>query len=153
MKNVLIFLVVCFTNLVFAQNADEMAIKTVIEKETQSFNDRDAATMIACHANQPYALMLVTENGNVHYSTNEKNNQPEGLQGLISSLGAPNGDSFKNMNYNIRVNGTAAFAYFDQVATSKAGKTQHFHEVRYLEKFGNDWKIIYVGAVQDEPKK
>ena len=53
----------------FAQSKDEEAIKAVCEKETQSWNNRDAEGMISCHANKPYSLMLVAESGNVHYTT------------------------------------------------------------------------------------
>jgi Domain of unknown function (DUF4440) len=142
------------SSTIIAPKADEEAvIKKVIEKETQSFIDRDAAAMIACHGNQPYSLLLVTESGNVHYNTNEKTNQPAALQGFIKTLGKPDGSSFKNTGYKIQVNGTSAFAYYDEITTAKDGKIAHFHEVRYLEKIGNDWKIIYVGGVQDEPKK
>ncbi|MEY4902597.1 MAG: hypothetical protein RLZZ292_412 [Bacteroidota bacterium] len=148
MKNTTITLLFFFCALCCkAQNQDETAIKQVIEKETRSFHERDAATMIACHSNAPYALLLVSVPPDVHYSTNEAMNGAESLNALIKVLGAPDGVTFQNTGYTIRINGTSAFVYYDQKETDPTGKVQKSHAVRYMEKTGDKWQIVYIGGV------
>ena len=137
----------------FAQSKDEEAIKAVCEKETHSFNNRDADGMIACHANKPYSLMLVAESGNVHYTTAKSESENEkSIKELVTMMGSPNGDTFLNSGYVIHINGTSAFTYYDQMVTTKDGTKTNFHEVRNLEKMDGKWKIIYVGAVGFKPE-
>ncbi len=137
----------------FAQSKDEEAIKAVCEKETQSWNDRDADGMIACHANKPYSLMLVAESGNVHYTTAKSDAENEkSIKELVKMMGPPNGDTFVNSGYVIHINGTSAFVYYDQKVKTKVGKEDYFHEVRNLEKNDGKWKIIYIGAVGFKPE-
>jgi hypothetical protein len=137
----------------FAQSKEEEAIKTVCEKETQSFNNRDADGMISCHANKPYSLMLVAESGNVHYTTAKSTSDSEkSIKDLMAMMGPPNGETFLNTGYVVHINGTSAFTYFDQEVTAKDGTKTNFHEVRNLEKMDGKWKIIYVGAVGFKPE-
>lgn len=137
----------------FAQSNEEEAIKAVCEKETQSWNNRDADGMISCHANKPYSLMLVAESGNVHYATAKSDVENEkSIRELVKMMGPPTGDTFLNSGYVIRINGTSAFTYYDQMVTAKDGTKTNFHEVRNLEKMDGKWKIIYVGAVGFKPE-
>ena len=136
---------------------EEAAIKKVIEKETQTWLDRDAEGMTSCFANVEYALQLVyhgnmASNNGIAYSTNEKKNAPEQLKAFVASMGKSDGSTFKNDNYVVRVSGASAFAYFDQTTTSTTGEKQHFYETRYLEKVNGEWKIVYVGAVKGTTK-
>ncbi len=136
----------------FAQK-DEVAIKAVCEKETQSFLDRDSEAMISCHTNKAYSLMLVAESGNVHYTTtNPEVDVQQSTKAFMTQLGKPNGDTFKNSGYMIHLNGSSAFVYFDQTVTAVNGTKSNFHEVRYLEKMDGNWKIGYVGAVGFTPE-
>ena len=137
---------------------EEAAIKKVIEKETQTWLDRDAESMTSCFANVEYALQLVYHGTNLEatngiaYRTNEKKNAPEQLKAFVASMGKSDGSTFKNDNYVVRVSGASAFAYFDQTTTSTTGEKQHFYETRYLEKVNGEWKIVYVGAVKGTTK-
>jgi hypothetical protein len=109
--------------------------------------------MIACHANKPYSLMLVSESGNVHYTTAKSDAENEkSIKELVKMMGPPTGDTFVNSGYVIHINGSLAFVYFDQKVTDKTGKVDNFHEVRNLEKTDGKWKIIYVGAVKFKPE-
>jgi hypothetical protein len=138
------------------KNAEEAAIKAVIEKETQAWKDRDAEAQIACLANVPHSLLLVyhgnmDSNKGVAYSTNEKTTLPESIRTRTASMAKADGSTFKNENYVIAIKGGAAFVTFDQVDTAADGKKQYLHEVRNLEKFEGFWKITYVGAVVYTP--
>ena len=137
------------------QKQAEADIKAVIEKETQSFLDRDAVAMMDCHANKSYSLLLVGEHGNVHYMTNPNSDMDKTVTALIGQLGKPNGDSFKNKDYVIRINGNSAFAYFDQMGlntTNSDNKAPEVsHQTRYLERVNGAWKLVYVGALGAKP--
>jgi ketosteroid isomerase-like protein len=135
---------------------EEAAIKSVIEKETQAWLDRDAEARIACLANVPHALLLVyhgnmASNKGVAYVTNEKMNVPEAIKTQTAGMGKPDGTTFKNENYVITIKGGTAFVTYDEISTNAEGKKQHFHEVRNLEKIKGFWKITYVGAVTYTP--
>jgi hypothetical protein len=137
------------SKITISDTNDEAAIRAVCEKETQSWNNRDAEGMISCHANKPYSLLLVAESGNVHYTTAKSDVDSEkSIRDLVKIMGEPNGDTFLNYGYVIHINGSSAFAYYDQKVKSKDGKETNFHEVRNLEKMNDSWKIIYVGAVE-----
>jgi ketosteroid isomerase-like protein len=132
---------------------EEAAIKSVIEKETTTWNARDTEGFVSCWANVPYAVQLVAHgvaqsNSGVAFSTNEKKNLPELVKGMFAGMGKPDGSTFKSDNYVIRVNGNSAFVHYDQTNTATDNKTNTYHEVRYLEKVNSDWKIVYVGAVK-----
>jgi hypothetical protein len=135
---------------------DSAAIVKVIEKETQSWKDRDANGRIACIANVPYTLMLVhhgvmASNKGVAYVTNEKTNAPEAIKTQTAGMGKADGSTFKNENYVVTIKGGTAFASFDEIDTAADGKKQYFHEVRNLEKIEGLWKITYIGAVTYTP--
>jgi ketosteroid isomerase-like protein len=135
---------------------EEVAIKSVIEKESQAWLDRDAEARIACLANVPHALLLVyhgnmASNKGVAYATNEKMNVPEAIKTQTAGMGKPDGTTFKNENYVITIKGGTAFVTYDEISTNAEGKKQHFHEVRNLEKIDGFWKITYIGAVTYTP--
>jgi hypothetical protein len=129
------------------------------ERTLPTFKMLGSEVMVSCFANVDYALQLVyhgnnlpTTNG-IAYRTNEKKNAPEQLKAFVASMSKPNGTTFKNENYVIRISGAAAFAYFDQTTTSAKGEKQHFYETRYWEKVDGLWKIVYVGAVSKPTHK
>jgi hypothetical protein len=135
---------------------EEAAIKAVIEKETQSWHNRDAETRISCIANVPYALMLVhhgvmASNNGVAYVTNEKKNAPEAIKTQTASMGKPNGTTFKNENYVVTIKGGTAFVSYDEITTAADGTKQYGHAVRNLEKIDGFWKLTYIGGVIYKP--
>ena len=136
---------------------DEAGIKAVIEKETQAFLDRDVAAMIDCHANKPYSLFLVGEHGNVHYMTSPNADLDKTFTTILKQLGKPNGDTYKNKDYVIRINGNSAFVYFDQTAINavasdnKNKEPEISHQTRYLERINGSWKLVYVGGLGAKP--
>jgi hypothetical protein len=135
---------------------DSAAIVKIIEKETQSWHNRDAEGRIACIANVPYAVMLVyhgnmaTNNG-VAYVTNEKTNAPEAMKTQMAGMGKPNGTTFKNDNYVVTIKGGAAFVSYDETTTAADGTKQYAHAVRNLERIDGLWKLTYIGGVFYKP--
>jgi ketosteroid isomerase-like protein len=135
---------------------DSVAVVKVIEKETQSWHDRDADGRIACVANVPYTVMLVhhgviTSNNGVAYATNEKTNAPEAIKTQTAGMGKPNGSSFKNNNYVVTIRGGTAFVSYDETTTAADGTKQYAHAVRNLERIDGLWKLTYIGGVFYKP--
>jgi Domain of unknown function (DUF4440) len=137
---------------------EEAAVKAVIEKETQTWMDRDVDARLTCFANVPYSNTLIyhgviASNNGVAYSTNEKMEMAQGIKAGTAAMGAPDKSTFTNTNYVIHIKGNISMAYFDQIVTSPEGKKSYFHEVRNVEKINGAWKIIYVGAVKYIPEE
>jgi hypothetical protein len=141
-----------YTDIAAPKADDEAAVKAVIEKETQSWHDRNADGRIECIANVPYAVMLVhhgvmeSTNG-VAYVTNEKTDAPERLKTQMEGMGKPNGSTFKNENYVVTIKGRTAFVSFHEITTAADGKKTYGHGVRNLEKIDGLWRLTYIGGV------
>ena len=138
--------------------ADASAIKAVIERETTAFNNRDAGTFADCWANVPEAGQLVIwqekdGKNTIISNRNTKQDMPVSGKALMSSLGKPTGETFQNSDYQIRTNGNAAFAQYEQVNNKPDGEKEYAHSTRYLEKIAGTWKIVHVGAVFYVPSK
>lgn len=154
MKNLFFWAVLtaalCVTNQSSAQNADEAAIKALIEKETTSYHNANVAGMIECWANVPQTLLLVSAvdaegKPQLYMSTNEKSDLPQQLTQMMKDA-KPDGITFQNTDYVFRINGNSAFVRYEQTETDPKGTKIYAHETRYLEKIGGQWKIVYVGA-------
>lgn len=123
-----------------AQTADETAIKTVIEAETQAWHDGNIQKQIGCWNIQPYSKSLISlENGQlINITEADAKNAPPQTQG--------DGGSSSHNNYQIKVNGSMAYVNFDEVTTAKDGTKRYSREMRVLEKISSTWKIIAVSA-------
>ena len=143
------------STIVRAQSADVAAIKSVVEKETTSWNNRDVAGMANCWANVPEAGQLVSLHDKPHTvisNHNTKMDMAGGIKTIMTGVGPATGETFQNTDYQIRVKGDAAFVQFEQVVTAPGGQKQYAHETRYLEKIEQgQWKIVHVGAVFYKP--
>ena len=151
MKTRLITIILSATALItsiqngLAQTDDKVAIKAVIERETQSWIKRDAKAMADCWADVPEAGHLYSVpdgKGTVVYSPD--------IEKAITTLAAgqqPSSDTFQNTDYQIRINGNGAFTQFDQAYSSADGTKNYSHQVRYLEKVSGTWKIVNVVSV------
>lgn len=133
---------------------EEAAIKAVIEKETQSWIDKDAEKRITCYANVPQAHSLIYHgrmnvNNGIAYSLNDKTDMPERIKATAASAPAVLG--FKNDKYLIRINGSSAMVHFNQVLAHTSGEQQNMYNERYLEKINGEWKIVYIGGVSYKP--
>lgn len=136
------------------KDEEEAAIKAVIEKETQSWIDKDAEKRITCYANVPQAHSLIYHgrmnvNNGIAYSLNDKTDMPERIKATAASAPALSG--FKNDKYLIRINGSSAMVHFTQILSHASGEQQNMYNERYLEKINGEWKIVYIGGVSYKP--
>jgi hypothetical protein len=123
-----------FSNAV-AQNADEAAIKKVIEAETAAWNAGNLQGQMACWQIQPYSRSLISAGDGTQYDiTAEMMKKPE----PITASGA----TATNTNYMISVKGDMAWSSHNQVTTAKDGSKTYSREMRILEKIAGSWKIV-----------
>lgn len=119
----------------FAQNADEKAIKDVIEKETATWRAGDAKGHAECWEIRPYSRVLVSLPDGTHIDV-----KPETMKQQSEAMGG--GGSSLNTNYQIAIHGNSAWANFDQETSNKDGSKGYSHEMRMLEKVNGKWKIV-----------
>jgi hypothetical protein len=132
---------------VLAQITENSAIKSLLEKQARAGLARDVDTMIETWANVTYATRLVSlPDSRVIYMTNEKLTQPEQIRKSFSAQPAE-ASTITHDNYQIRVNGRSAFVTFNSTIKKAVGQKQHAHEVRYLGKMKDGWKVVHVGQV------
>ena len=144
------------TQFAVAQSSDVAQIKSVVERETTAWNNRDAAAWADCWANVAEAGHLVSipdGKGTVYFAQNTKMDMPASAKATLDGMGKSTGEISRNTDYLIRVKGDAAFAQFEQVNTATDGKKEYAHETRYLEKVSGAWKIVHVGAAFYKPTK
>ena len=153
MKNVSkTILALCLSTLLtnaFAQSAEEAAIKTVIEKETQAWFDRDAKAMKSYWADVPQVSKCVSLiGGMVVHSYGGKLSNADPLAGMSKE---PIKGKIERTEWNFRVVGNAAYVTYTEADIPETGPKGHFYESRFMEKMDGAWKIVAVNAVAYKP--
>ncbi|GAB3638627.1 hypothetical protein GCM10027422_42170 [Hymenobacter arcticus] len=114
---------------------DTAAIKQLLEKESATWRAGDAPGHAACWHIQPYSRMLVsTADGKVL-------DIPPALM-VAPSPGTGQGGVSVNTNYKLHVAGNTAWVSHDEESTAKSGQKTYSYEIRLLEKFDNQWKLV-----------
>jgi len=126
---------------------DAYMIRKVLEAETQAWLDNDGEKMGTYWADLPYAAHTITDEGGKAYdiTATEIGEMVERL-----STQKPNkpGTIFTNTNYNIRPNGHAAWASYEQTFRYPDGRAPVTNlESRYLEKIDGEWKISHMISI------
>lgn len=129
-----------------SQNTDIVAIKAVIEKETETWRLKDVKGHADCWIVKPYGRILVsTEDGTAFdLSPAEMVNAKANMMGF-------EGKSV-NTNYKFSVNGNTSWASYNQVKTTPDGQNNYSYEMRMLEKIKNQWKIVGMSVHHYKPK-
>ncbi len=132
----------------FAQSKEEMAIKNVIEKETDAWFARDAAKMESCWAKVPQTTQCVSLLGDVvifNTAESTKGKDPFAMVGTV-----PQKASVTRTDWNFRIVGNAAYVTYTEKDES-SGVVSHFYESRFMEKMDGAWKIVAVNATAYKP--
>lgn len=128
---------------------DELAIKSLIEKETKAFFEIDRATWADCWAHEPYAFWSFADTTDVNSFTGwEAINK--GFANYFKTS-KPSTAKIKRTWGDIRIYGNGAYARFTQHVDDDTERPLQ-EEVRVLEKINGQWKIVCVTviAVQKE---
>ncbi|WP_373331129.1 hypothetical protein [Salmonirosea aquatica] len=126
---------------------DAYMIRRVLEAETQAWLDNDGEKMGTFWADLPYAAHTVTDEGGKAYDITATE-----IGEMVDRLSTqkPNkpGTIFVNTNYNIRPNGHAAWASYEQTFRYPDGRAPVTNlESRYLEKIDGEWKISHMISI------
>ena len=150
MKNLSKFNIIVLISILgiktFAQNSDQVAIKAVIEKETETWRIKDVKNHANCWAIKPYGRILVsTEDGTaLTFSPAEMVNVKADMMGF-------EGKSI-NTNYKFSVNRNTSWVSYDQVKIDPSNQKSYSYEMRMLEKIKNQWKIVGMSVHHYKPK-
>ena len=123
--------------------ADEVAIKAVIEGLTAAVYARDYKTYVNAWADGDYISRVGSyPDGGVTKATGDDYRKQ--MQAAAAKPGEPTKDKITRDNWLIRVNGNSAFVVFDQHNARPDGTTRHSVEERYLERVNTEWKLVNV---------
>ena len=123
--------------------ADEAAIKAVIEGLTTAIYARDYKTYLNAWADGSYISRVGSypDSGITKATGDDYRKQ---MQAAAAKPGEATQDKITRDNWLIRVNGNSAFVVFDQYNARPDGTTRHSVEERYLERTNGDWKLVNV---------
>ncbi|MFM6926748.1 MAG: hypothetical protein ACKOU7_14665 [Ferruginibacter sp.] len=137
MKSFLLSFLISVTAIqAFAQNADETAIKQLLEKESATWRLGDVKAHAACWAIKPYSKIVVsTVDGNmIDIDPGMMINPPASMVGK--------GGSAINTNYKMNISGNNAWVSHNEESTDTEGAKSYSIEFRMLEKINGQWKLV-----------
>jgi len=136
----LVLLIISATG--FAQtSADEKAIKTVVEQESEAFYQRKADKALSYWAKVPYASHTYTEKGVGYLRGYDAISKA--MKNVLAKLPQVDKKAYKNHDYRIHINGTSAWITYVTDVMDGRQKSQTYAG-RYLEKANGAWKMVSV---------
>lgn len=155
MKYLLLFFLTVVGPVYFAAQSatdDEQAIRSIIERETQAYLDRNANQQAGCWATHTSLSQRVAlEDGQLTTANGDQVSLRRGLATCFRQLIEPDRATFTNQDYRVRIRGEAAFVTFSQVMQSMNRLADYSQQVRYLERETTGWKIIHSGVMYYKP--
>ncbi len=135
-KNIFTLAALFLCAIAFSQNADEAAIKNLLEKESAAWRSGDVKAHAACWYIQPYSKILVSLPNGKSLDVDPKN--------MIEPPGGKmeNGGSAENSNYKFALYTNNAWVSHDEISTATDGTKTYSHEIRMLEKINGEWKLV-----------
>ena len=129
----------------YAQKADEEAIKKACIDQQEAWTKRDLPALLAINAPVPYASRYwATETGSKG-AINGSEQISKGYKDAISKSPEPMKRTIERSNWQLKPLGENYYwATFDFVSTHENGKVFRNKEVRLLEKIGGQWKMVSV---------
>ncbi len=131
----------------FCQNADETAIKQLLEKESATWRSGDIKAHADCWYIQPYSRILVsTGDGTmIDVPPTVMINPPADMLGK--------GGTSVNSNYKMNIAGNNAWVSHDEESISAEGVKTYSSEFRILEKINGQWKLVAQSIHINKSKK
>lgn len=124
---------------------DEVAIKKVIEAETQAYLDGEGKKLLSYWAekktNESASQSLIPYLGQPY----AKGESMEKLQTVVLPNLKKQDIKIERDDFEIRINKDMAWATYTQKAIANSTVAQTIRETRILERVGGEWKIVYVG--------
>jgi hypothetical protein len=133
-------------------DSDELAIRTVIERETQAYLDRNVDHQSACWADSTDLSQRISlDDGHIIAADGDHASLRRGLESCFRQLTEPDSSVFEHQHYKIRIRGGAAFVTFLQIMRCAGRPASYSQQVRYLEREAGSWKIIHSGVSYYDP--
>lgn len=130
--------------------ADQAAIKAVIEKETTAFFGVDSTTWKSCWLNAPYAYWAYSDSSGGNFVEGTKNIQKNFKEYFKTAK--PSKSKIERTWLEIRIYGSGAYVRFIQKITDDIDRDET-SEARVLEKENGKWKIVLMNAMARYPTK
>jgi hypothetical protein len=142
---------------------EKAAIIAVMEKETQTYIDRDFEGMYSTHVQDSLNMRLTAGPSNVVFAEGweDVSRHMTGDQ-TEDDLGPDLHITVEKSNYRMKIYPQSAFVVCDQKWTTKYDDDvveMNSIQVRFLEKIGGEWKISFVsfigldGYIMDETEE
>lgn len=130
---------------------EKAAIIAVMEKETQSYIDRDFEAMFSTHVQDSLNMRLTAGPSNVVFAEgwDEVSGHMTGDQ-TEDDLGPDLHITVEKTNYRMRIYPQSAFVVCDQKWTTQYDDDvveMNSIQVRFLEKKNDEWKISFVSFI------
>lgn len=147
MKTLFLLTILLLSNVsVSSAQADNDAIKRVLNEETVGFFKRDKARWANAWAHTPYINFAANLYGGDFLLVKGWNDLEKQFANQFKSSKVTDNVTVQNGNYTIHQNGNMAFVTYDQTLVDSHGKTTS-KETRVVEKINGQWKIINVIAL------
>jgi hypothetical protein len=148
----LVGVLAAFATPAWAQGqADEEAIKKVLLAETDRFFARDFEGWASTFVQVPAAVQSWNNADGSNTFRLGWSTISARIREFMKGTPAPDQTPMWRENFTFRHYGNAAFVTFDKwLGDRKTAKP--IHEVRVVEKQGNEWKIVCVVAMMDHVK-
>lgn len=133
----------------WAQSADEDAIKQTIRTETESYFKKDTVAWKALYVQSEKTMATYINPYGYTHATGWQNVSDPILQWVAKNPKPIAYTDLKTNNYIIATYGNMATVEYDQMMmiTSDSGQPYQSHEMRNLVKEGDSWKIISLTSV------
>lgn len=129
----------------FAQTADEIAVRKVIDTETLAFHEANSELIAAQWSNKPY---IERQQADLLKPTGAPFLKGENLQAFANSYLKslkPSGRTVRVTDYDVHISGATAWATFMQETIDKEGASvSKKREIRVLERESDGWKIVFL---------
>ncbi|GAB2563871.1 hypothetical protein [Spirosoma areae] len=146
MKNQLFTIAFALISLgLYAQNADEEAIKKLCVAQHEAWTRRDTPTLLAMNAPVPYSSRYwATESGWIG-AVNGSDRISKAYTDAISKSPQPMNTNAVQSNWQLKPLGENYFwVTYDQTSTGTDGKANRQKEAKLLEKISGQWKFVSV---------
>ena len=132
----LLFSILSSISLSAQQSKDSLEIITLLEKEGRTWRMGDKEEHAECWLERPYGrIMVSTVDGNTFNLPSKTMIDPQpGMMG--------NGGFAFHSDYSMKIGRDMAWVNHDEVSVDTNGKVSLSHEIRLLEKWNNQWKLV-----------
>ena len=132
----LLFSILSSISVSAQQSKDSLEIITLLEKEGRTWRMGDKEGHAECWLERPYGrIMVSTADGNTFNLPSKTMIDPQpGMMG--------NGGFAFHSDYSMKIGRDMAWVNHDEVSVDTNGKVSLSHEIRFLEKWNNQWKLV-----------